>query len=39
MIGKNVEAKEEGGKIGGQEDMEEVRHWVVVVSGEGVRGG
>lgn len=39
MIGKNVEAKEEGGKIGGQEDMEEVRPRMVVVSGERVRSG
>ena len=36
MVSKDVEAEKEGGKVGGQEDVEEIRQRVVVVSGEGV---
>lgn len=31
-----MEAEKEGGNVGGQEDVEQVRQRVVVVSGEGV---
>lgn len=39
MVGKNVEAEKQSGKIGGQEDMEEVWQRVVVVSSKGVGSG
>ena len=38
MVGEEVEAEDDGGEVGGEEDVDEIGDRVVVVGDQGVRG-